>query len=302
MTRWLTLALPCALTGCTALVTGPDLDAPDDAGPLEIGKRDAGPPVDAGVLHDAGAPPDGGETDAGGPAGSCAGALLCEDFERYPANGLPLGPWHVTAWGGAVTVDTEHPHSGTRSVHIHDNGTVDDERAFLGVSGAPIFPVPGNVVFGRMMIWLQAPPSQHDSHWTNILGTGKVPGQTYTANMMYGGQYAPGVMGAYYASDGVECVQHGTVALPVQRWACLEWRFDGPANEMDFWLDGVSAQDMTVLDQGQWCDHDTLGGQWTQPTYDELDLGWEHYHPSDPIDMWIDDVALDGQRIGCPAP
>lgn len=35
------------------------------------------------------------------------------------------------------------------------------------------------------------------------------------------------------------------------------------------------------------------------PVFSTLRLGWEHYQTSIPIELWVDDVALDVSRIGC---
>jgi hypothetical protein len=289
------LLLAAAALGCSDDgAGGPDGAAPDvgrsadlTAGPGDAATRDA-------------AVPDLAAPDLTMP-GACTGALVCDDFESYPANGPPLGPWKVQTNGGAVVVDGTHAHSGQRAVHVSTAaGGAAYQQALLTVSGAPTFPVAGNVVFGRMMIWLTAVPTQ-TTHWTNIAGSGKVTGQTFSAVSRYGGQYSPRLM-ANYDTSGVasDCWQHSATGIPTQRWACFEWRFDGPNNEMDFWLDGTSLTDLTVLGMGQGCINNGTNGKWLLPEYDAISLGWEHYQASDPIDLWIDDVALDMQRIGCP--
>jgi hypothetical protein len=284
------------------------------------GAVDASPPADAGVATDTGpAPPDSGFTDAGmmeagtdaeggtdaqasdaSDAGSCLGALVCDDFESYPLNGPPQGPWKVTTNGGGVVVDSVHAHSGTHAVHVSIvGGSTAYQQAYISVAGAPIFPIAGNLVFGRMAMWLKAAPTQ-TTHWSNVWGGGPVTGKGFSAVTRYGGQYSPLLM-ASYDTSGVasDCWQHSATAIPVQRWACFEWRFDGPSNEMDFWLDGTSLTDLTVLGQGQGCINNGTNGKWLLPAYDILSMGWEHYQASDPIDMWIDDAAFDTKRIGC---
>jgi hypothetical protein len=185
-------------------------------------------------------------------------------------------------------------------VHVSTAGTAAYERAYFTVAGAPAFPLNGNVMFGRMMIWLTAAPTM-TTHWTNVQGEGQVSGQSYRAFTRYGGQVSMQLM-ANYDTSGVasDCWQHSQTTIPVQRWACFEWRFDGPNDEMDFWLDGTAITDLTVVGQGSGCINNGTGGHWYLPAYDTLSLGWEHYQTSIPIDMWIDDVAVDSKRIGCP--
>lgn len=233
-------------------------------------------------------------------SGSCVGALICEDFESYTVGKAPAGPWATSTNGGAIAVDSTHAKSGTKSVHVTTLGQAAYESAFIGIVGAPTFPVAGNLVYGRMMVWLKAAPTQ-TTHWTNIQGEGPVPGQSYRAVNRYGGQYSPNLM-ANYDTQGVasDCWQHSMTAMPTQTWACFEWRFDTPNNRMDFWLNGTSIPALTVIGQGQGCINNGTNGKWNLPNYDAMRVGWEHYQTSNPIDMWIDDVALDVKRIGCP--
>ncbi len=266
-----------------------DTSLPDSGGP-DTGSTDSAA-LEAGPAD---AAADAAET------GSCVGALVCDDFESYPVSGPPKGPWKVTANGGTVVVDSVHAHSGTHAVHVSTaGGATAYEQAFIYVTGSPIFPVAGNTIFGRMAMWLTAAPTQ-TTHWSNVWGSGQVTGMSFSAVSRYGGQDSP-LMMASYDTSGVasDCWQHSQTAIPVQRWACFEWRFDGPTDEMDFWLDGAAVSDLTVMGQGQGCINNGTNGKWFLPAYDTMSMGWEHYQASDAIDMWIDDVALDVQRIGC---
>src|SRR5450432_727934 len=143
---------------------------------------DATPPRDAGSAD---AP-----VDAGAPSDACA-ALFCDDFESYATPGAPGGPWKLTlVAGGTVSVDTAHAHSGKNAVHVMNPGGAANERAVMGLEGAPLFPMPHNTFFGRMMIYVARVPSK-TVHWTIIQGEGAVvPGYpTFTqAVYRYGGQ------------------------------------------------------------------------------------------------------------------
>lgn len=272
----------------------------DDAGVVDAGQLDAGAP-DAGTT-DAG-PPDAGGVDAGTPdAGGapCASARFCDDFETYDAGARPSGPWTVSVSGGDARIDDTKAFSGGQSVRLTTDGQAAYRRAFISLTGAPVFPIPGNVMFGRLMMWLTAPPTQ-TTHWTNIQGEGPVPNQSYRSEVRYGGQVSQHLM-ANYDTSGVasDCWQHSTTVIPSGRWACFEWRYDAPNDTMNLWVDGVAIDALTVVGQGSGCiSHDT-GDHWYFPTFDTLRLGWEHYQTSDPIELWLDAVAVDTQRIGCP--
>ena len=76
-----------------------------------------------------------------------------------------------------------------------------------------------------------------------------------------------------------------------EAWTCLEWHYDGPTDTMELFVDGMPIDEVSVVGQGDGCiTHDT-GDHWFAPTFDTMRLGWQ---------MWIDDVALDDERIGCP--
>jgi hypothetical protein len=215
---------------------------------------------------------------------------------------VPGGPWTANTNQGTVVVDSTRAWSGTHAVRVTvAGGTGTYRRAFLSTMGPPVFPLPGNAFYGRMMIWLNAAPAG-SVHWTNIQAEGPVPGMGFRALSRYGGQLQKRLM-ASYDTQGVasDCWRHSATLMPEARWACMEWRFNGPNNETDFWLDGVALTDLTVIKRGDGCLNNGTNGDWLAPTYDTLFLGWEHYQQSIVHDMWIDDVGVSLQRLGCPA-
>jgi hypothetical protein len=57
-----------------------------------------------------------------------------------------------------------------------------------------------------------------------------------------------------------------------------------------------------VTGSGDECVHQAADYPWASPAFDYLDLGWASYNgDSGARSMWIDDVALGGTRVGCPA-
>lgn len=306
-------ALPFGLVlclGCGGAIVEPPKDAGADVDGGKTtdggGTTDAGTPTDAGTTADAGMPDagprDAGITaDAGTPdAGGCA-AMFCDGFEKYDAGGPPRGPWTSSVQGGTVTIDASKSHGGARAVRVTTDGTQAYRRAYFSLT-APFFPVAGNAFFGRMWVYLTAAPAM-TTHWTNISGEGTAvsdAGTPFNAFVRYGGQVQKHLMANYdssvFASD---CWQHSAVAFPEGKWACMEWRFDGPNGKMEFWLDGAQLSALTVNQTGQGCIANGLGGKWVMPAFSTLRLGWEHYQTSIPIELWVDDVALDVNRIGC---
>jgi hypothetical protein len=244
---------------------------------------------------------DGGAVDAGG-GNPCATAIFCDDFESYTAGGAPKGPWKVTTNQGTLSVDTTHAHSGKNAVHALTTGAQAYESAYMGLVGKPVFPVPNNGFFGRMLMYATQAPADV-VHWTIIQGEGPVPGQNITnAVYRYGGQYNLRFMANYDSGPAKsDCWHHSKTTIPLNRWACVEWQFDGPTSTLRFWLDGQPVDDLTVVGKGDGCiAHDTMDN-WYAPTFNAVRLGWEHYQQG-PGEVWIDDVAIDAKRVGCPAP
>ncbi len=250
-----------------------------------------------------------------GPDGSCSGTFVCDDFESDVTGNPPATPWSLDAPQGAVTVDTAHAHSGTHSVKIAAPAATGTRTTMLRFTGGGHLPDTTNVVFGRMMFWLDSAPT-NSVHWTFIAGSGVVPGQSYSAVYRYGGQIgiegADGGIGSQlmanydtpssYSGIGPssDCYRNASETVPVGQWACAEWEFDGPDATMNFWLNGAPLDDLTVVGTGDGCTQAANDFPWTAPAFREIDLGWESYQADDARTIWLDDVAIGPTRIGCP--
>ncbi len=260
------------------------------------------------------------ETDPVPPGKPCDTALLCDDFESYDS--APNGKWTLhTSAGGAVVIDTTQHASGAKSVKVSTQAS-SSVTAMLRMQDPSVFPVPGNVVYGRMLYYLESAPTQ-SVHWTLIAGLGVVPGQTYHAVYRYGGQtpltqgttFLGSEMMANYdtpdwysdkSTPGSDCWHHANGrVMPVGKWTCIEWKFDGPNDGMKLWLDGVAATDLTIMGHGDGnnqdgCVNANNDSPWAAPTFASFDLGWESYQTDDARTAYIDDVAISTTRLGCP--
>jgi hypothetical protein len=248
---------------------------------------------------------------------SCNGALVCESFEGFALGGEPAGNFKTQKNSGTVSIDSTHYFSGTKSVKLTTEAKDQTKTAFIRLDSG-VFPVNGNAFFGRMMFFLESAPTA-DVHWTLIQGGGLVPDQSYHSLYRYGGQHpisdssgaflGSQLMANYETPDSYsgtgpssDCWQHSdSVLVPVQKWACVEWQFDGPNNQMHLWLDGKAIDSLTINGRGQGCVHQGDDFPWTAPSFDQLELGWESYQTDDARTLYIDDVAVSTQRIGCPS-
>jgi hypothetical protein len=240
------------------------------------------------VAPDAGAAgPDAAAADAP-PAmtGGCT-AKFCDDFEQATAGSkTPGGPWMVHLENsGALAVDETRAFSGARSVHLTHQGA---PAAMFMELRQPALPLPGGVVYGRLMYWLEKNPTGQYSHFEIVRGTGALAGGQQ-AQLNTGAENGKVVIN-YEPGD---CTKYSKVAFPEGKWTCYQWRFDTTKNDIHEWVDGVSADDVPVMAAG--------GGCWKAPmVLDTLHIGWESYHTPMPVSLWIDDVAVGDQMVSCP--
>jgi hypothetical protein len=264
-------------------------DAGGDGGTVDGGAGD----VDSG----------GNEGDAG-TTNDCTGDVICDNFEQETLGDAPSN-WQVVVdppGVGSVLVDDTHAFSGTRAVRLTTGWPNDPSDPIPHVQMLAGLSLTSNAFFGRMMVWID-PFTSTGNHWNLIEGWGYIPGsvgQTLAEQEMYeyGGVCSPaGTLGAAYLNDTTDCCQPSTEPVPVSRWACVEWQFDGINSQMRFWLDGQAIDSLTVTANGPQC-----GGTWSAPAFQRVDLGWASAPNGVPVStMWIDDVGINSERIGCPS-
>ena len=250
--------------------------------------------------------------------GGCGTALFCDDFESYPTGTAPGGSWKTQTNMGTVAVDDSQWHSGSKSVKFTTQSASGTKTAFMKLMGAPLFPVPMNAFYGRMMFQLQAGPTS-SVHWTFVQAGGVVPNQTpaYHAVYRYGGQMpvtqgstfvGSQLMASYDTPDSYsgtgpssDCYQQSNaVVAPMGTWSCMEWKFDGMNNALQIWLDGKAIDELSITDHSMGCVNQSASYTWSAPTFADLELGWESYQQDDARTIWIDDVAIGTERINCP--
>jgi hypothetical protein len=254
------------------------------------------------------------------PSSNCT-ALICDDFELDSTGSPPGGFWSATQNGGTVSVDATRAFSGNHSLLARTAEGMGYKSAMAGFTDPNRLPVAGNVLYGRMMFYLESAPTK-SMHWTFVDGSGQVadPSGGYTAIYRYGGQL-PVTDGAsfrgtqfmanyetpdHYGTPGkgpsTDCYRQAEQELaPVGVWACAEWLFDGPNNAMRFWLNGEQIDELAINGTGDGCVDQPAGYTWLAPSFTRVDVGWESYQPDDARSVWIDDVAIGEERIGCPA-
>jgi hypothetical protein len=229
-------------------------------------------------------------TDAPSPGAACTPDLrLCDDFESYADGMVPGGKWQTLkppSNGASLVVDSTKAYSGTKAIHVKvaftGGGTVD----IATKAGDPAFAAPTDTMFARFMMFQ---------------GTFTVPGELHARILRLGNMNAPsGSNGTGYSFalhsyptpvalqvESMNDLYVGTRVMPVLgQWVCWEMQF-GPG-VVGWWKDGTKVNSPTP-------------GGWPTVMQQMLEVGFDTFTPVT-TEFWIDDVAVDTKRIGCPPP
>jgi hypothetical protein len=236
-----------------------------------------------------------------------------DGFERHTPNEIPGKPWKEETYksGAVITVDGQHAFSGKQALHIMNPRGANYRRGYVAIHLAGPLPQLQPAFYGRAMVWLEAAPESLPGappvHWTLLQGEGRSADDRYNAIYRLGLEQRAGLglMSNYETTPPVttDCKQQSPRALPVRRWACVEWHFAVATHELEFWLDGRRVAHVRErAKKADACHGNDLGGAWrAPPKFDSFYLGFERYADSaNDQNLWIDDVVLSKQRVGCP--
>jgi len=238
--------------------------------------------------------------------------LFADDFESHTLKQLPGAPWKEETYksGARIRVDDARAVSGKQSLHVFTPRGAKYRRGYVAIHLRDPVPRAVPAMFGRAMVWLdaapQALPGAPPVHWTLLQGEGRSADDRYNSIYRLGVEQRDGtqLMANFETTPPVttDCKQQSALTLPVGRWACVEWHFVAARNELVFWLD--DARVTRVVDRApalDACRGQDLGGQWRAPPgFDSLYIGFERYADSaNDQNLWIDDVRLSTQRVGC---
>jgi hypothetical protein len=224
---------------------------------------------------------------------------LCEGFESY-GEGVPPDP---TLWEQKATravVDGMHAAHGKRALHvgplIHDSILIRESKTF---------PALGKAFYARVRLWIEKEPLERPPnlfHWTLIEASESPTGGGRRVRL--GGHIEarfPGDWLRFNYETSAATTPHETglsdkgALVPPQRWHCIEVYFDMDRQEARVWLNG---EERTAL---HWLDSMADRPLFKfPPEIKSLSFGWTEYQPpATPFEVWLDDIAVDAQRIGC---
>jgi hypothetical protein len=240
--------------------------------------------------------------------------LFTDDFEAHAAGQHPGTPWSEATFksGAVIAVDSEHSFSGRQALHIFTPRGAKYRRGYVAIHLNTPVPDAQSGMYGRARVFLDAAPvalpGAPPVHWTLLQGEGRSADDRYNSIYRLGveGTDGLGLMANFETTPPVttDCKQESTVKLPVRRWACVEWHFEVATQELEFWLDGVRVTHVRGRgDSGASCKGNDLAGEWkAPPKFDSFYIGFERYADSaNDQDLWIDEVLLEPERVGCPA-
>lgn len=241
-------------------------------------------------------------------------ALFTDGFEAHAAGQHPGAPWSEATFesGALITVDSEHAFAGKQALHVHTPRGAKYRRGYVAIHLARPVPEAQSAMFGRAMVWLDAAPialpGAPPVQWTLLQGEGRSADDVYNPIYRLGVEQQGGtqLMANYETTPPVrtDCKQQSAVRLPIRRWACVEWHFAVATQELQFWLDGDNVAHVVGKgDTSSSCGGNDLHGEWrAPPVFNSLYMGFERYADSaNDQHLWIDDVQLSKQRVGCPA-
>jgi hypothetical protein len=239
--------------------------------------------------------------------------LFLDDFEKHAAGQVPGAPWKEETYksGAVITVDGGHTFSGKQAMHVLTPRGAQYRRGYVAIHLHGPLPQLQPAMYGRAMVWLDAAPQPLPGappvHWTLLQGEGRSADDRYNSIYRLGLEEQGGLqlMANFETTPPVttDCKQQSKLRMPLRRWACVEWHMDVATQEMQFWLDGVPVTHVKQRAHEGSCRGNDLGGEWrAPPKFDSLYMGFERYADSaNDQNLWIDDVALSRQRLGCPA-
>jgi hypothetical protein len=198
--------------------------------------------------------------------------------------------------GAAPTMDDTRAARGARSAHFHSS-----DNGLMLIRTTSIFPAENNAYYGRLFVYFEALPSAPQwAHWSIAAAQG-----AEDAEIRVGGQFDGDInrfgVGTDHGATGdwTRLDEDSDEPVAVGTWICVEWLHDGGADETRLWIDEQERPSLRTAPD----DH---GGddaeQYLLPEFESAWVGfWQYAAGVTPgeFDVWIDEVAFDGERIGC---
>jgi hypothetical protein len=258
------------------------LDARASSGDAASAPEDA-PPASTG---------EGGVPGLGGAPRPCR-FQLCESFEGE--EGAAPDPKVWTRNNDGLALSSKRAARGAKSLHVPPmtagQNFIRETQTFPAMNGA---------FYGRFFLWIERIPVEAPAtlyHWTFLEGSNTDTDKGGWVIRLGGHHRANRLSLIRFninthtgeGEDGTADLIHG---FQPQQWYCIEFYFSTPDSEARFWINGA---ENTML---HWLKN--RAGAYTFPTLQTLRFGWAEYQGTKtPYEAYIDEIAVDPQRIGC---
>jgi hypothetical protein len=259
--------------------------------------------VDAGRSGDAG-------VGAGAPS-LCPGSpfAVCQDFESTAVGATPAGNWGVPTTnygtGATLAVASDDSARGSHSLkvtipnNIVDGGSANGNTSLEQYLQLKNLGALASGHYGRLFVKIKSPTTSMFVHWDLILGAGQYNGSAVRVRWGNTGTGIGTADSNWAWIYNVEQGDFGTEARSTHpvlaTWMCVEWQWDGTNQQARFYFQGTEVQALHI-------DTTLPGGSQSPeiPIFTSLSFGLAKYQNTDaPLVFWIDEIALDTQRIGC---
>lgn len=232
-----------------------------------------------------------------------AAVIFQDDFESTALNAQPAN-WNnllaysynasnTTAGANYALVDNTKAHSGTKSIHFKGN--------FAQIVRA----LPANTQRVHLRAWVNTnrqigniPGDDSTSNHSHILGIKK----TTDANDEIRVGEIKGVLGTNQVpSDDIAPRQDKWRKGPqisANTWACVEVAMyaDTAYDELYFWVDGTLVHSITSSADWQ---NNPQPKDWLSDKFNYVEFGFQSYTGTQTADVWMDDIVVSTQPIGC---
>ncbi|MFL5303698.1 MAG: hypothetical protein ACJ8F1_00725 [Polyangia bacterium] len=243
----------------------------------------------------AGAPGTGGA--GGAVAGGCAGKTykLCEDFESSTAGAIPTGWTVFKGYNGKTNatdqaVATDAAHSGSKALKSiaasQGTGRVQKALSSLGATA--------NKPWGRMFYKVQSPSAVDNTHVLHTTFLSLMGGSTEDRVVdTVETQGAHTHQWLFNTPDDACCTSSPYNWTFDDAWHCAEWYVDLTTKSYRFFSDSKEVTEIAFANRSN---------AEMPASYTDLILGATYYQTdtlTGPFTMWIDDLAIDDNQIGC---
>jgi hypothetical protein len=208
-----------------------------------------------------------------------AGLLFCDGFE---AGTLDPARWDADGTHGEARIDGAQAARGAQALHV----TSPAAEGALWLAQRTSLPVAGDVLFARVFVYPVAPLPTHNWNYMRLVGSER---------WQLGGHAKP--FGDPSATRFVRLMHQplheqmlATLPFDSGRWICWEMEYRAAGEVVHVWVDDTPVSDL-----------DPSGDvPWEFPEITAFEIGFQHAHDEPTMmEVWIDEVALDQQRIGC---